>query len=220
MADLLTKIQKALGDYLEKQRAAFPRFYFIGDEDLLEIIGNSRDLYFFAFYISLLWLMQKYDNRREYRRTLPNFFSNTTFLFDERFKLQKHLKKMFAGINSMILDETQTVIKGMASPEGEIVPFRNQIAIKDFSSIDGWLKAFESEMKNTLASLLQQSLKELEDARNSLNEFEYTNFYLTWIDKYPSQLVVLGTQILWSQTVEKVLSKSDSEHNKNLNVRC
>lgn len=127
---------------------------------------------------------------------------------------------MFAGINSMILDETQTVIKGMASPEGEIVPFRNQIAIKDFSSIDGWLKAFESEMKNTLASLLQQSLKELEDARNSLNEFEYTNFYLTWIDKYPSQLVVLGTQILWSQTVEKVLSKSDSEHNKNLNVRC
>jgi len=32
LADLLTKIQKALGDYLEKQRAAFPRFYFVGDE--------------------------------------------------------------------------------------------------------------------------------------------------------------------------------------------
>jgi dynein heavy chain 1, cytosolic len=40
LADLLAKIQKALGDYLEMQRTAFARFYFVGDEDLLEIIGN------------------------------------------------------------------------------------------------------------------------------------------------------------------------------------
>jgi dynein heavy chain 1 len=44
LADLLTKIQKALAEYLETQRAAFARFYFVGDEDLLEIIGNSRDV--------------------------------------------------------------------------------------------------------------------------------------------------------------------------------
>jgi dynein heavy chain 1 len=40
-ADMLSRIQKALGDYLEKQRQSFARFYFVGDEDLLEIIGNS-----------------------------------------------------------------------------------------------------------------------------------------------------------------------------------
>lgn len=45
LSDLLGKIQKALGEYLERQRAAFPRFYFVGDEDLLEIIGNSKDIY-------------------------------------------------------------------------------------------------------------------------------------------------------------------------------
>ena len=41
---MLAKIQKALGDFLEDQRAAFPRFYFVGDEDLLEIIGNTKDI--------------------------------------------------------------------------------------------------------------------------------------------------------------------------------
>ena len=44
LADLLAKIQKALGDYLETQRSQFARFYFVGDEDLLEIIGNSKDV--------------------------------------------------------------------------------------------------------------------------------------------------------------------------------
>jgi dynein heavy chain 1, cytosolic len=57
LAEMLTKIQKALGEYLERQRSAFPRFYFVGDEDLLEIIGNSKDLYlppFFLFPLSFL----------------------------------------------------------------------------------------------------------------------------------------------------------------------
>jgi len=43
-ADQLSKVQKALGDYLELQRQAFARFYFVGDPDLLEIIGNSKDV--------------------------------------------------------------------------------------------------------------------------------------------------------------------------------
>jgi dynein heavy chain 1 len=38
----LTSVQRALGDYLEAQRASFARFYFVGDEDLLEVIGNGK----------------------------------------------------------------------------------------------------------------------------------------------------------------------------------
>jgi dynein heavy chain 1 len=44
LSSQLTNIQKSLGDYLEKERSKFPRFYFIGDEDLLEILGNGRNL--------------------------------------------------------------------------------------------------------------------------------------------------------------------------------
>ncbi|KAI5541278.1 dynein heavy chain family protein family [Trichomonas vaginalis G3] len=42
--DNFLQLQKELSDYLEKQRSYFPRFFFIGDEDLLEIIGKSSQI--------------------------------------------------------------------------------------------------------------------------------------------------------------------------------
>lgn len=36
------EIQRALEKYLETKRYLFPRFYFISNEDLLEILANSR----------------------------------------------------------------------------------------------------------------------------------------------------------------------------------
>ena len=57
------------------------RFYFVGDEDLHEIIGNSKNV--------------------------P--------------KLQKHFKKMFAGMASVILDKDNTKVLGICSREGEKV---------------------------------------------------------------------------------------------------
>ena len=83
LADLLGKIQKALGEYLERERTSFPRFYFVGDEDLLEIIGNSKNVA----------------------------------------RLQKHFKKMFAGVASILLNEDNNIITGIASREGEEVSY-------------------------------------------------------------------------------------------------
>lgn len=53
----------------------------MGDEDLLEIIGNSKNVA----------------------------------------KLQKHFKKMFAGVSSIILNEDNSVVLGVSSREGEEV---------------------------------------------------------------------------------------------------
>ncbi|EGR34149.1 hypothetical protein IMG5_022750, partial [Ichthyophthirius multifiliis] len=39
----LEKCQKALNDFLEEKRNKFPRFYFLGDDDLLEILGQSQN---------------------------------------------------------------------------------------------------------------------------------------------------------------------------------
>ncbi len=43
LGNLMNVIQRALGEYLEKQRRDFSRFYFLGDDDLLEIMGNSSE---------------------------------------------------------------------------------------------------------------------------------------------------------------------------------
>ncbi|PIO67491.1 dynein heavy chain, region 2, partial [Teladorsagia circumcincta] len=41
--DQLNRCQKALNQFLEEKRSAFPRFYFLGDDDLLEILGQSTN---------------------------------------------------------------------------------------------------------------------------------------------------------------------------------
>ena len=42
--DQLERCQKALNDYLEEKRSKFSRFYFIGDDDLLEILGQGKNV--------------------------------------------------------------------------------------------------------------------------------------------------------------------------------
>ena len=101
LSDLLDKIQKALGKYLEKERSSFPRFYFVGDEDLLEIIGSSKNVS----------------------------------------KLQKHFKKMFAGISSILLSSDEMLIEGVVSKEGETVDFAQPIHLRKHRKINDWLNA-------------------------------------------------------------------------------
>eukprot|EP01113_Clastostelium_recurvatum_P011812 TRINITY_DN1605_c0_g1_i1.p1 TRINITY_DN1605_c0_g1~~TRINITY_DN1605_c0_g1_i1.p1 ORF type:complete len:4689 (+),score=1530.43 TRINITY_DN1605_c0_g1_i1:285-14351(+) len=160
LADLLTKIQKALGEYLERQRSAFPRFYFVGDEDLLEIIGNSKDI----------------------------------------IKIQKHLRKMFAGLAGLVLDQEHITILGMSSAEAETVMFKKPVSLKDAPKINEWLQSVDDEMRNTLAILAHEAILE------ALSLDPASPAFLEWIDKYPCQLVTLGIQVVWSQSVDKCLA--------------
>ncbi|KAJ7171883.1 dynein heavy chain protein 1 [Mycena crocata] len=164
LADLLNKIQKALGEYLERERSSFPRFYFVGDEDLLEIIGNSKDI----------------------------------------LRIMKHLKKMFAGISTIMLDEDLTQIQGMASREGEEVQFTTPILLKDFPKINDWLAKIESMMRLSLADLLSDAVTELQVFYGTGSSLPMDQLML-WMEKYPAQLVTLAVQVAWTTAVEASL---------------
>ncbi|XP_014066736.1 cytoplasmic dynein 1 heavy chain 1 isoform X2 [Salmo salar] len=164
LADLLGKIQKALGEYLERERSSFPRFYFVGDEDLLEIIGNSKNVA----------------------------------------KLQKHFKKMFAGVSSILLNEENTVVLGISSREGEEIFYKTPVDLLEHPKINDWLTLVEKEMRVTLAKLLAESVTEV-GAFNKGNSIELDK-YIDWIDRYQAQLVVLSAQIDWSEKVDAALT--------------
>lgn len=179
LADLLGKIQKALGEYLERERSSFPRykddteaelnlkegicivlmvhiekrvndyvkffvhrFYFVGDEDLLEIIGNSKNVA----------------------------------------KLQKHFKKMFAGVSSILLNEDNTEVLGISSREGEEVFYKTPVSITEHPKINEWLTLVEKEMRVTLAKLLAESVTEV-TAFNKGTAIDLSK-YINWIDCY------------------------------------
>jgi dynein heavy chain 1 len=169
LADLLNKIQKALGEYLERERASFPRFYFVGDEDLLEIIGNSKDI----------------------------------------LRIMKHLKKMFAGVATVKLDDGLTQIEGMASREGEEVPFREPILLKDYPKINDWLARIEHSMRISLALLLTDAVDELQTFYMPGMPLDMTHF-IGWVEKYPAQLVTLAIQVAWTATVESAFENGAS----------
>uniref|UniRef100_A0A1B0B0C4 Dynein heavy chain, cytoplasmic n=1 Tax=Glossina palpalis gambiensis TaxID=67801 RepID=A0A1B0B0C4_9MUSC len=169
LADLLGKIQKALGEYLERERTSFPRFYFVGDEDLLEIIGNSKNIA----------------------------------------RLQKHFKKMFAGIAAILLNEENNVILGISSREGEEVKFINPVSTVEHPKINEWLSLVEKQMRFTLASLLTQAVQDIKQFRDGQIDPQK---YMEWCDKYQAQIVVLAAQILWSEDVESALQQASESH--------
>jgi dynein heavy chain 1, cytosolic len=163
LAELLNKIQKALGEYLEKERVSFPRFYFVGDEDLLEMIGNSNDTH----------------------------------------RIAKHFKKMFAGISGLILGD-DGIISAFTSKEGEVINLKKEISLAKTPRINDWLALLENGMKSTLAELLAEAVAQYTPI------FESDHIDAAALDEfmtvYPSQIVVLATQVAWTTAVENALA--------------
>ncbi|CAI7583026.1 unnamed protein product [Penicillium bialowiezense] len=167
LADLLNKIQKALGEYLERERVSFPRFYFVGDEDLLEIIGNSNDI----------------------------------------FRVAKHFKKMFAGMSGLVMDDDNNIV-AFTSKEGEEVRLKKEVNLLKTPRINDWLSALENNMKLTLAELLGEAVEQFDTLYNA-TDVDRTAFN-DFLANYPAQIVVLASQVVWTNSVQKSLEDGGS----------
>ncbi|KAL8759989.1 MAG: hypothetical protein Q9199_000365 [Rusavskia elegans] len=171
LAELLNKIQKALGEYLERERTSFPRFYFVGDEDLLEIIGNSNDIA----------------------------------------RISKHFKKMFAGISGLLLDQESTIL-GFTSKEGENVMLKSPISLAKTPKINDWLAALETNMRLTLAEVLADAIVSFQNMYDTIEEDSQS--LMEYVAKYPAQVVILASQVVWTSSVDTALSHGGSDLQK------
>jgi dynein heavy chain 1 len=168
LLDLLTRVQKALGEYFEKERQKFGRLYFIGDEDLLEIIGNSKDVA----------------------------------------RIEKHLKKLFAGIAGLLYDSDNSMIIGVRSREGEELLLGSKISLAKFSKAVDLLVKLEEETKLSISANLKSSVVDLKKLMSGDITEES---YLDWIQQYPAQVLVLSSQVDWTFTVNDALADVGSQ---------
>ncbi|XP_032214095.1 cytoplasmic dynein 2 heavy chain 1 isoform X5 [Mustela erminea] len=156
--DQLQRCQKSLNEFLEEKRSVFPRFYFLGDDDLLEVLGQS---------------------------TSPSV-------------IQSHLKKLFAGINSVCFDEESKHITAMKSLDGEVVPFKNKVLLSN--NVETWLNDLAFEMKQTLKQLLVECVTAGRSCQGSIDP-----------SAFPSQILCLAEQIKFTEDVENAI-KDHSLH--------
>eukprot|EP00762_Andalucia_godoyi_P006467 ANDGO_02875.mRNA.1 Cytoplasmic dynein 2 heavy chain 1 len=146
--DNLERCQKALNDFLEQKRNKFPRFYFIGDDDLLEILGQANN---------------------------PAV-------------IQNHLKKLFAGIHSVVFDPSSTTILAVRSVDGEQVQIIRPIQVD--LVVESWMSALDTVMK--------QSLQQLQTS--CLNGPQFME-----LGKYPSQVLDLVCNIRFTADAESAI---------------
>ncbi|VDM76186.1 unnamed protein product [Strongylus vulgaris] len=97
--DQLNRCQKALNQFLEEKRSAFPRFYFLGDDDLLEILGQST-------------------NPTVIQSHLKKLFQVSSFVFF-----------FFLGIDKVVFGSYNETITAMLSAQGEVVQLNRPVRV-------------------------------------------------------------------------------------------
>lgn len=121
----LSMCEKALAEYLETKRLAFPRFYFISSADLLDILSKgSRPREVHSYGLEIYWTISSIAN------FIPKVREGILYaLTDCVWQVTVHLSKLFDNMSNLefakneMLDNPKTVV-GMYSKEGEYVPFQ------------------------------------------------------------------------------------------------
>lgn len=170
----LEKCQKSLSGYLESKRMIFPRFFFLSDGQLLEILGQGSD--------------------------------PTT--------IQPHLLSVFANIAHVDFDEEKkNKIIRMTSAEGEKCDLKNGLVCQ--GNVEDWLNKLVDEMRATIAHRIRLMNAELVDF---LAEADKEKFH-KYVNKYLSQLALLGLQIFWTLDSENAIRNSKTERGIMQNTR-
>lgn len=185
IADYLAKTKKSLGDYLERERDIFPRFYFISNEDLLEILGNNNDIERVQVHL---------------RKMFPGIGS---IVIEDVVEMQN--VPVFDVVSQS--SRTPKQIVGIKSIEGECFTLCNPIKIEVNTAINDWLTRLENEISYTLAYLLELSIQHAGGVFDIVlsDDLELMKF----ISAVPIQITILALQVHWTQQVELAIKSKN-----------
>ena len=170
--------QKSLNEYLEVKKNIFPRFYFVSNVALLDILSNGNNPpkiqpHFGACFDSVQTLVFE-----------PVFASTSETDADGK----------------AIVPIQRTALK-MISKDGETVAFHGPFEM--LGAVESWLNELVRHVQDCLRSILAGAL---ETAAN----WEVDKPRDQWVNDFCAQLVLLASQIYWTEETETALEELEN----------
>lgn len=146
LSDGLESCQKGLNDYLDSKRNAFPRFFFISDDELLSILGSSEPSCVQEHMIKVS-RMRKITVTVVYEKTLLSISFSVFY-------------QMYDNIASLRFDvegEGDMVVGAMVSAEGEVMELDKPVSVE--GRVEEWMTGVLLEMRTTNRLITKEAIR-------------------------------------------------------------
>lgn len=178
----LARVQAGLAEFLESQRAAFPRFYFLGDDDLLEVLGSGAAA---AGGAAVQRHLQRLYAGVSDVRCLP--------------------LESGAGPNG-----TLPAVKSLVSAEGEELPLLSPVTVPATAPLHEWLSGITAGMQSSLLASVVQCTASLPAAWDAAAPASAADALLEAMQRWTIGAVLLAARVRWTTDVERALDQASS----------
>ncbi|XP_047524724.1 dynein axonemal heavy chain 6 [Pieris napi] len=189
--EMLDQIMKCLEAYLETKRVAFPRFFFLSNDELLEILAQTRNPHAVQPH-----LRKCFDAiaKLEFGVKLPESEMEVTedgtlvekeMSFATRDALQARLAKTAKA------EDLTTDIIAMLSPEGERINLGK--GLKARGNVEDWLGKVEEAMFASVKRCMKVALKDYQMRPR-----------VEWVALHPNQVVLTVSQTTWARGIHEI----------------
>ncbi|XP_021206053.2 dynein axonemal heavy chain 6 isoform X1 [Bombyx mori] len=191
--EMLDQIMKCLEAYLETKRVAFPRFFFLSNDELLEILAQTRNPHAVQPHLRKCFdAIAKLEFGVKFPESEMEIAEDGTLVekemsFQTRDMLQAKLAKTASP------EDLTTDIVAMLSPEGERVNLGK--GLKARGNVEDWLGKVEEAMFASVKRCMKFALKEY-----------MVNERVDWVEMHPNQVVLTVSQIMWAKGVHEVFN--------------
>ncbi|KAJ8737519.1 hypothetical protein PYW08_000114 [Mythimna loreyi] len=189
--EMLDQIMKCLEAYLETKRVAFPRFFFLSNDELLEILAQTRNPHAVQPH-----LRKCFDAiaKLEFGVKLPESEMEIT---DEGTLVEREMSFFTRDLLQAKLAKTArpedltTDIIAMLSPEGERVNLGK--GLKARGNVEDWLGKVEDAMFASVKRCMKFALKDF-----------LARPRVKWVQLHPNQIILAVSQIMWAKGVHEI----------------